>query len=112
MPTTILLAISLSNFIWLVVALFIMFTSLSIVVLAAMLAVWYYFDQVAAPDLEQRLTQGARAAFEDPAELRGRLDAYRSFAERLLWLSGAVLICGCSIATLPTAEAKEKKGSG
>ncbi len=86
--------------------------SLSVVVLAAMLAVWYFLDQVAAPDLQRRLTQGARAAFEDPAELRGRLEAFRSLAERLLWLSGAVLICGCSIATLPTAGSAAKSADG
>ena len=78
---------------------------LSIVVLAAMLAVWYFLDQVAAPDLERRLARGPAAVLEDPAEMRGRLEAFRSLAERLLWLSGAVLICGCSIATLRGARA-------
>ena len=80
---------------------------LSVVVLSAMLAVWYFLDQVAAPDLERLLARGG-AALEDPAELRGRLAAFRSLAERLLWLSGAVLICGCSIATLPGARAAAK----
>ncbi len=83
---------------------------LSIVVLAAMLAVWYFLDQVAAPDLERLLARGAAAAFADTAELRGRLEAYRSLAERLLWLSGAVLICGCSIVTLPGARAAKSAG--
>ncbi|MCH7872556.1 MAG: hypothetical protein IID33_12735 [Planctomycetes bacterium] len=85
---------------------------LAVVTLATMLAVWYFLEQVAAPDIQQQLARGAAGAFDDQAELRARLEAYRTFAERLLWLSGAVLICGCSIATLPGVRTVAKSADG
>ena len=74
------------------------------VVLVTMLALWYFLAQVTVPDLEQRLVQSASSPTADAAEMRGRIEAFRVFAQRLLWLSYAVLICGCSIATLPAAR--------
>ena len=78
---------------------------LSIVILCATLGLWYYLDQISAPRLEQNLMSDRAFAPYDLAEIRGKTEAFRALAERLLWLSGAVVICGSSVALLPTARA-------
>lgn len=77
---------------------------LSIVILCATLGLWFYLDQIAAPSLERRMSDRALAPL-DLAELRGKIEAFRTLAQRLLWLSGAVVICGSSVALLPTGRA-------
>ena len=74
-------------------------------ILCATLGLWYYLDQVSAFRLEQSLLSDRAFAPHDLAEMHGKIEAFRMLARRLLWLSGAVVICGSSVALLPTARA-------